>query len=69
MTHDHGSLYHDWRKSEIRITELERELEREQVRHVDLADYQIGAPHYERLMEQLSLAQQFQWPSLADCNV
>ena len=38
------------------------EIEREQVRHIDLAEYQPGCERYERLMHQLKQAQRFQQP-------
>lgn len=40
----------------------------EQVKHVDLKDYQPGAPHYERLQEQMEQSQRFTFPSEYQVN-
>ena len=44
-------------------SQVEKEIEVEQVRHVPLEEYREGHPHYEMLMSQLATAQRFQWPS------
>ena len=44
-------------------SQVEKEIEREQVRHISLYQYQPGSPHYEQLMSQLATAQRFQWPT------
>lgn len=48
---------------------LMREVEREQVVHVDLADYQIGSPKYERLIQSMNDAVRFTWPEHVTVNV
>lgn len=40
-----------------------------EVRHVDLSEYQPGSPHYEQLMAQLDLAQRFQQPDTFMVNL
>lgn len=45
------------------------EIAAEQVRHVDLAEYQPGHPHYEALQESIRLANRFTWPKELTQNV
>jgi hypothetical protein len=61
-THDPGAVYADWRKMEAGITALEQELAVKQVTTIDLAAYQPGQPHYERLWEQIEAARRWTWP-------
>jgi hypothetical protein len=61
-THDPGAVYADWRKAEAGITALEKELVAAQVVKIDLAAYQPGQPHYERLWEQIEAARRWTWP-------
>ena len=57
----------------LRMTAYEeqvvKEIEAEQVRHIDLTAYQPGQPHYERLQSQLAEAQRFSWPSTFTVNL
>lgn len=50
-------------------SQVEREIERDQIIHVDLSEYQIGSPRYEQLHAAMQLNQRFQWPSNFECNV
>jgi hypothetical protein len=68
-SHDPGSIYEEWRKAEEGIEALEKELTAEQVVKIDLAEYQPGQPHYERLHEQIAEQQRHSWPSSLKLNV
>jgi hypothetical protein len=68
-THDPGAVYADWRKMEAGITALEQELAVKQVTTIDLAAYQPGQPHFERLWEQIEAARRFTWPAQFTINV
>jgi hypothetical protein len=61
-THDHGTLYGHWQKMEDGITALKKELAIEQMAKIDLAAYQPGQPHFERLWEQIEAARRWTWP-------
>ena len=46
--------------------QLLKELEAEQIVHVDLAEYQPGQPHYELLIAAMEQQVKYQWPSFTE---
>jgi hypothetical protein len=64
MTHDPGGVYADWRRANAGIKKLEQEIEAEQVRHIDLAEYAPGSPRLEKLYAQMEAYHQ--WRSKED---
>ncbi len=49
--------------------QLLKELEAEQIVHVDLAEYQIGSPRYQALMAAMDNQVKYQWPGYVGENV
>jgi hypothetical protein len=49
--------------------EVAKKMEQEQIVHVDLREYAVGSPRYERLIEAMALAQRFTWPSTLVYNL
>jgi hypothetical protein len=65
----HGTMYRDWQQMDGAAQRLLGELAREQIVHVDLADYQPGQPHYERLLEAVAFHRRFTWPEQIIFNI
>jgi hypothetical protein len=45
---------------------LLKELEAEQITHVDLAEYQISSPRYQALMAAMDNQVKYQWPGYTE---
>lgn len=68
MTHDHGKVYQDWRRSEAGIVKLQEELAAS-VTHVPVSEYAVGSAKHEALWAAIEQNQRFSFPTNYEVNV